>query len=66
MQCILGKLLLCPLFIEEVAEACTIDPMYLTPVDQDRKLDPSDFAKILSGLAVIEPALLKNAEEVRQ
>ena len=46
-----------PLFIEEIAEACIIDPKVTAPVDPDRYMGPLDIADILCGLVVVEPPL---------
>jgi len=46
-----------PLYIEEVAEACIINPKASVPLDPDRQMSPLDIADILCGLVVIEPAL---------
>ncbi|KAK9783908.1 putative NACHT domain-containing protein [Seiridium cardinale] len=44
-----------PLFLEEVAEACIVDPSSSKAVDPDRRLQPLDIAEILTGLVVVEP-----------
>jgi hypothetical protein len=53
-----------PMYIEEVAVACVIDPKAAVPVDPDRQMSPLGIVDILSGLVVIEPAL-RNDKPVR-
>ena len=55
-----------PLFIEEVAEACIIEPKSADPVDPDRYMGPLDIVDILCGLVVVEPPLRNNNSFIPQ
>ncbi|KAK5058715.1 hypothetical protein LTR84_010979 [Exophiala bonariae] len=44
-----------PMFLEELVEACIIQPDEFTAVENDRRFSPLDILEILPGLVRIEP-----------